>query len=164
MKSINDFLYENNNSSIYTNLKSGMILYCTQDFDKWSELQDYNKQKCKEIKIRSVEDRGIEKLIGDKYRITSVRCEDNPMRIDTFEIHDKPNEENKEFIAKSVYSRNNEWWFVSVSKEGLKEALQSKYAKKIQEVDDEISKLQNQINYKLEQKAKFEAKMNEELE
>lgn len=163
MKSFNTFLYESN-SPIYTNLKAGITLYCTQDYDKFSELQDSNKQQCKEIKIRSVEDKGIVKLFSDKYRITSVRCENNQYGIDTFEIHDNPNEGNKEFIFKSVYSRSGNWWFVSISKEGLKEALKSKYAKKIQEVDEEISKLQSEIESKLAKKAKFEAKLNEEIE
>lgn len=163
MKSFNTFLYENNNP-IYTNLKPGITLYCTQDYDKWSELQDSNKQQCKEIKIKFVEDKGIVKLLSDKYRITSIICESNPYGINSFEIHDDPNQGNKEFIFKSVYTHSGRWWFVSVSKEGLKEALTSKYAKKIKEVDEDISKLQSEIESKLAIKAKFEAKLNEEIE
>lgn len=163
MKRFNTFLYENN-SPIYTNLKPGQTLYCTQDYDKYSELQDNNKQQCKEIKIRYVEDRGIEELIGDKYRITSIICEHNDYGISSFIIKDKPNEKNKEFKFKSVYSNSKQWWFVSVSKEGLKEALKSKYIKKIQEVDEEISKLQSEIENFLAKKSKFEAKLNEEIE
>lgn len=163
MKSFNTFLYESN-TPIYTNLKSGTILYCTQDYDKFSELHSNNKQQCKEIKIKSVEDKGIVKLISDKYRITSIRCESNPYGINSFEIHDDPNQGNKEFVFKSVYSHSGQWWFVSVSKEGLKEALASKYAKKIKEVDEEISKLQSEIETKLAIKAKFEAKLTEEIE
>ena len=162
MKTINRFINEEKLENIYTNLEKGTILYITPDYDKWS---DSNKHKCYQLKVRNVENRGSEELIGrGKVNTTYISIESNPFKITNFLIFDKPNEKKKEFFMQRIHGDGMNWYFAGISKKAVISALDSKYRKQLEEVDNKILKLQEQINDLNEEKQDIINKLKIELE
>jgi len=161
MKTINSFINEEKLENIYTNLEKGTILYITPDYDKWT---DNGKHKCYQLKIRNIENRGPEELFArGKINTTYVSIESNPFKITGFLIFDKRNEGKKEFFMQRIHG-DGTWYFAGISKEAVISALDSKYHKQLEEVDDKILELQNQINDLNEEKQKILKKLKIELE
>ena len=163
MKSINNFLTEEKLENIYTNLTKGTILYIVLDKDKWSD--NSNKHKCSKIIVKDVTNRGKETLFGgDKVNTTYVRLESNTFNITSFLIFDKQNETKKEFFVKRIHAEGTTWYFAGISKEAVISALDSKYRKQLEEVDDKILKLQKDIEELNIEKQQIEDKLKIELE
>jgi len=163
MKSINNFLTEEKLENIYTNLAKGTILYIVLDKDKWTD--NSNKHKCYQITVKDVTNRGKETLFsGNKVNTTSVTLESNPFKISNFLIFDKQNETKKEFFVKRIHAEGSIWYFAGISKEAVISALDSKYRKQLEEVDDKILKLQKDIEELNTEKQQIEDKLKIELE
>ena len=166
MKDLNKFINEGNLPNIYTNIDKGTILYIVYDTDKYDDKfsKDNKKHKCSEIKIKSVENRGLEDSFAKgKINTTCVNLESNPYKITHFLIFDKPNEKNKEFKIQRVHGGDT-WYFAGISKDAVIGAIQSKYADQIREIDDKISELMQQIKDLNEQKENLTKKLVVELE
>ena len=166
MKSINKFINEGNLPNIYTNIDKGTILYIVHDTDKVMDRisKENSKHKCSQIKIKSVENRGIEDSFAKgKINTTCVDLESNPYKISHFLIFDQPNEKNKEFSVKRIHG-DGTWYFAGISKDAVIGALKSKYADQIREIDDKISELMEEINGLNAQKENLTKKMVVELE
>ena len=73
MKILSNFINENKLENIYNNIDKGTILYVVYDTDKYYDKfsKENKKHKCSQIKIKSVENRGIEDLFG-KGKIISI--------------------------------------------------------------------------------------------
>jgi len=167
MKNLNNFINENKLENIYSNIDKGTILYVVYDTDKYYDKfsKDNKKHKCSQIKIKSVENRGVEDLFGKgTVNTTCVDLESNPYKISHFLIFDKPNEKNKEFKIQRIHGGNSNWYFVGISKDDVINAIQSKYADQIREIDDEIAKLMKQIEGLNEQKENLTKKLAVEFE
>lgn len=163
MKTISSFINEEKLENIYTNLDKGTILYIVLDKDKWTD--NSNKHKCYQITVKDVTNIGKETLIGgDKVNTTSVMIESNPFKISNFLIFDKQNETKKEFFVKRIHAEGSTWYFAGISKEAVISALDSKYRKQLEEVDDKILKLQKDIEELNTEKQQIEDKLKIELE
>lgn len=166
MKNLSHLINEGNLPNIYTNINKGTVLYVVHDTDKVMDRisKENSKHKCSQIKIKSVENRGIEDLFSrGKVNTTCVDLESNPYKIGHFLIFDKPNEKNKEFIVQRIHGGDT-WYFAGISKDAVIGALKSKYADQIREIDDKISELMKDINELNEQKENLTKKMVVELE
>ena len=166
MKNLNNFINENKLENIYSNIDKGTILYVVYDTDKYYDKfsKDNKKHKCSQIKIKSVENRGVEHLFGKgKINTTCVDLESNPYKINHFLIFDIPGEKNKEFMVQRVHGGNS-WYFAGISKDVVIGAIKSKYSDQIREIDDEIDKLMKQIEGLNEQKENLTKKLVVELE
>lgn len=166
MKNLNNFINENKLENIYSNIDKGTILYIVYDSDKHYDKfsKDNKKHKCSQIKIKSVENRGIEdSFTKGKINTTCVYLESNPYKINHFLIFDKPNEKNKEFKIQRVHGGDS-WYFAGISKDDVIGAIKSKYSDQIREIDEEISKLMENINSLNEQKENLIKKLEVELE
>ena len=166
MKILSHLINEGNLPNIYTNIDKGTILYVVHDTDKVMDRmsKENSKHKCSQIKIKSVENRGIEDSFAKgKINTTCVYLESNPYKINHFLIFDQPNENNKEFIVQRVHGGDS-WYFAGISKDAVIGAIKSKYADQIREIDDKISELMGEINGLNEQKENLTKKMVVELE
>ena len=168
MKILSNFINENKLENIYNNIDKGTILYVVYDTDKYYDKfsKDNKKHKCTQIKIKSVENRGVEDglIINGKFNTTCVYLESNPYKINHFLIFDKPNEKNKEFKIKRIHGDGQNWYFAGISKDDVIGAIKSKYSDQIREIDEEISKLMENINNLNEQKENLTKKLVVELE
>jgi len=167
MKNLNNFINENKLENIYSNIDKGTILYVVYDTDKHYDkfFKDNKKHKCSQIKIKSVENRGVEDLFGKgKINTTCVDLESNPYKISHFLIFDKPNEKNKEFKIQRIHGGDSNWYFAGISKDAVIGAIKAKYSDQIREIDDEITKLMEQIKGLNEQKENLTKKLAVELE
>ena len=167
MKTLSNFTNENKLENIYSNIDKGTILYVVYDTEKYYDKfsKDNKKHKCYQIKIKFVENRGIEDLFGKgKINTTCVYLESNPCKISHFLIFDKPNEKNKEFKIQRIYSDGSNWYFAGISKDAVIGAIKSKYSDQIREIDEEISKLMEKVNSLNEQKENLTKKLEVELD
>lgn len=167
MKILSKFINENKLENIYSNIDKGTILYVVYDTDKYSDKfsKDNKKHKCTQIKIKFVENQGVEDTFTKgKINTTCVYLESNPYKINHFLISDKPNEKNKEFKIKRIYGGDSNWYFAGISKDAVIDAIKSKYSDQIREIDEEISKLTQQIEGLNEQKENLTKKLEVELE
>lgn len=167
MKILSKFINENKLENIYNNIDKGTILYVVYDTDKYYDKfsKENKKHKCSQIKIKSVENRGVEDLFGKgKINTTCVYLESNPYKINHFLIFDKPNEKNKEFKIQRIHGDGSNWYFAGISEDNVISAIKSKYSEQIREIDEEISKLMENINSLNEQKENLTKKLVVELE
>ncbi len=167
MKILSNYINENKLENIYNNIDKGTILYVVYDTDKYYDKfsKENKKHKCSQIKIKSVENRGVEDLFSKgKINTTYVYLESNPYKINHFLIFDKPNEKNKEFKIQRIHGDGSNWYFAGISEDNVISAIKSKYSEQIREIDEEISKLMKQIEGLNEQKENLTKKLVVELE
>lgn len=167
MKTLSNFTNENKLENIYSNIDKGTILYVVYDTDKYYDKfsKDNKKHKCTQIKIKFVENRGVEdSFTKGKVNTTCIYLESNPYKINHFLIFDKSNEKNKEFKIQRIHGDNSNWYFAGISKDDVIGAIKSKYSDQIREIDEEISKLMKQIEGLNEQKENLTKKLEVELE
>ena len=167
MKNLNNFINENKLENISNNIDKGTTLYVVHDTDKYYDKfsKENKKHKCSQIKIKSVENRGVEdSYTNGKVNTTCVYLESNPYKINHFLIFDKPNEKNKEFKIQRIHGEGSNWYFASISEDNVISAIKSKYSDQIREIDEEISKLMKQIEGFNEQKENLTKKLVVELE